>query len=386
MKKIIALLLALITMFSLVGCSNNDSNGDGEPQKEQGGRLVCGFSCVDEVRMFEYLSFYNAKVEINDDKDFVTEGDASAKFTFDGIASYRPQVNIWSDSKFFGDKDFTKVQALTLDVFNPTEKPFKMFMSFTTSVAGDRKEFKKYSEKEFEVKPGKNLISFTIDRTVAASVCDMKNVEYVSLKFVEIGEKFSFYVDNLRAYETDEEVTPMVKEYKENEILLFDDAADRFFVDTVSWMCSAATLPTMSICRDPDYIKEGSGSLMILYSESAGWGAGETPCFFISGEPMTRIDFSKYSKITLYVFSNCGTSINIRFWDVNGTMFMYSPWEEMGYPYVTEDKTAYYIEMDIQKIADNGLDVSQLTRMEFFYGQKVGVGNALFIDDVKVVK
>ena len=44
------------------------------------------------------------------------------------------------------------------------------------------------------------------------------------------------------------EANNKIKEYKENELLLFNDSADRFFVDTVSWMSSAATLPSLSIC------------------------------------------------------------------------------------------------------------------------------------------
>jgi hypothetical protein len=32
------------------------------------------------------------------------------------------------------------------------------------------------------------------------------------------------------------------------------------------------------------------------------------------------------------------------------------------------------------------LDLTKLTRMEFFYGQVVGKGNAIFIDDIKLVK
>lgn len=389
MKKIVSLLLGLITAFSFAGCQNLFAGEEQQPQqeKEQAGRLVCGFSCVDEIRMFAFSNFYNGKVEVNKDKAYVTEGGTSAKFTFDGFENYIPQVDIWSDSKFFGDNDFTKAQALTMDVFNPTEESVNLSMSFTTSKAGDRKEFKKYTEKKFEIKPGKNTLSYVIDRTVAASVCDMKNVEYVTLKFQELGEKYSVYVDNLRMHETDAPVVPMVKEYKENELLLFNDAADRFFVDTVNWMSSAATAPTLSICRNPDYISEGNGSLMVLFSESAGWGASETPCFFISGEPMERIDFSEYSKVTFTMFSNCGAYVTVRFWDANGLHHMVTTWQDAGHEWnPSVDKTAYNLEIPISKLVDNGLDVSKLTRMEFFYGQKVGEGNAIFIDDIKVVK
>ena len=386
MKKVVSFLLGLITACSFAGCSNLFTD---EPtqENEQAGRLVCGFSCVDEIRMFEFSNFYNGKVEVNTDKAYVTEGETSAKFTFNGIQSYIPQISIWSDSKFFGGKDFEKAQALTLDVFNPTQKSVNLSMSFTTSKAGDRKEFKKYTEKKFEIKPGKNTLSYVIDRTVAASVCDMKNVEYITMKFQEIGEKYSIYVDNLRMHETDEAVVPMVKEYQENELLLFNDSADRFFVDTTTWMSSSSTLPSLSICRNPAYISEGSGSLMVLFSDSAGWGSGETPCFFISGEPMERIDFSEYSKISFTLFSNCGAYVSVRIWDANGLHFMYTPWQDSGYGYSSSvDKTAYELELDLNTLVDNGLELSKLTRMEFFYGQRVGEGNAIFIDDIKVVK
>lgn len=390
MKKLISLLLVVLLAFSFIACSDSttSSSEDSLPQeKPQNGRLVCGFSCVDEIRMFAFSGFYNGKVEVNKNKEYVTEGETSAKFTFDGFSTGIPQVDIWSDSKFFGGKDFTKVQALTMDVFNPSDETVSISMSFTTSKAGDRKEYKKYTEKKFAIKPGKNILSYVIDRTVAASVCDMKHVEYVTLKFQEIGTKYSIYVDNLRIHETDEPVVPMIKEYKENELLLFNDSADRFFVDTVSWMSSAATLPSLSICRNPDYISEGSGSLMVTFSDSVGWGASETPCFFISGEPMTRIDFSEYSKVKFTLFSNCGKYVSVRFWDANGLHFMCTPWQDAGYGYnPSKDKTAYELEINISQLIDNGLDVTKLTRMEFFYGQQVGAGNAIFIDDIKLVK
>ena len=189
-------------------------------------------------------------------------------------------------------------------------------------------------------------------------------------------------------HETDEAVVPMVKVYQENELLFFNDAVDRFFVDTTTWMSSSATLPSLSICRDPAYIAEGSGSLMALFSDSVGWGSGETPCFFISGEPMERLDFSEYSKITFTFFCNCGkTGVTVRLWDANGLTYMFTPWQDAGYDYTPSvDKTAYELELNISTLVENGLDVSNLTRMEFFYGQKVGEGNAIFIDDIKVVK
>lgn len=387
MKKIGSFLLAALLSFGFFGC--NVSENSSETQQTVGpnpalSSLKSGFSCVNELQFFEYQNCY--KAEVNKDKRYITEGETSAKFTFKGLKTWTPKFDIMSETEYFGDNNFIKAQALTVDVFNPSEATHKIWLSFTTSEKGDKKVYQKYAEKEYDLKPGYNRVTLLIDRKVANAVCDMAHVEYVTFRFVNEDTPYDLYLDNLRVHYTEDEIQQNTKTFVEGELLLFNDLLDSFFVGTTREFCLPAILPTFSICRDSRFIVEGNGSLKVEFPKVAGSASKNTAGIVISETPFTRADWSDHDKIAfkcMYPFETNGR-LSLRIRDANGVGYMYSP-VNAEYPQkgVWQDMV-----IDLSVAVENGVDLSNLQKIEIFYGHRYDGLNdyAMYLDDFRWIK
>ena len=376
MKKLIVSLLSLIMLLGSSACAlpaEFPQKGGPDPNLSA---LKSGFSCFDELRFFEYSDFYKATV--NTDKQYVTEGETSGKFTFKGTDSTSSSFKVWSNTNYFGSSDFSKAQAITVEMFNPSETSRKVWVSFATSRDGLMSNFQVYPETEYELKPGYNLVALVLDRASANFLCDMQHVAYVNFRFMNDGTLYDLYMDNLRVHYTDEQIEKLEKTYEENELLFFDDPADLFFVSTPILFS-----PTLSICRDPKYIASGSGSLMLEFSEQPISGMEYWTVARISGDPIDRVDFTQYSQIKYTVMSNCGNIMVMRFIDSAGTRVTKT------WPYGNgfEDGVCYERVVNLSEIAAEGLNLQELEYIEFSYMHVQNDGKkAMFIDDVTLIK
>ena len=376
MKKLITSLLATIMLLGCSACALPTGHSQKPELDPNLSALKSGFSCFDELRFFEYSSFYKASV--NTDKQYVTEGETSGKFSFKGSEASVSSFKVWSNTNYFGNADFSKAQAITVEMFNPGETSRKMWLSFATSKEGAMQTFQIYPETEYELKPGYNLVSLMIDRASANFLCDMKHIAYINFRFMNDGTLYDLYMDNLRVHYTDETLEKMEKTYEENELLFFDDPADLFFMST-----PLLYSPTLSICRDPKYIASGTGSLMLELSEQAISGMEYWPAARISGDPIDRIDFTQYSQIKYTVMSNCGNMMVMRFIDSVGTRVTKT------WPYGTgfEDGVRYERVVNLSEIAAEGLNLAELEYIEFSYMHVQNNGTkAMFIDDITLIK
>ena len=375
MKKFIISLLSAIMLLGSSACS------PAEQSQPKGldpnlSALKSGFSCFDELRFFEYSDCY--KADVNTDKQYVTEGETSAKFTFKGTPATFSSFKVWSNTNYFGSSDFSRAQAVTVEMFNPSETTRKVWVSFATSKDGLMKSFQIYPETEYELKPGYNLVALVLDRASANFLCHMQHVSYINFRFINDGSEYELYMDNLRVHYTDGQIEKMEKTYEEDELLFFDDPADLFFVSTPMLFA-----PTLSICRDPKYIASGSGSLMLELSQEAISGMEYWTSARISGDPIDRIDFTQYSQIKYTVMSNCGNNIVMRFIDSTGTKVT------KIWPYGDgfTDGVRYERVVNLSEIAAEGLNLEELEAIEFSYGHSQSDGTkAMFIDDITLIK
>ena len=374
MKKFIVSLLSAIMLLGSSGCSLPEFTQKGglDPNLSA---LKSGFSCFDELRFFEYSDFYKATV--NTDKQYVTEGETSGKFTFKGSNATSASFKVWSNTDYFGSSDFSRAQAITVEMFNPGETSRKVWVSFATSKDGLMSNFQIYPETEYELKPGYNLVALVLDRASANFLCNMQFVSYINFRFMNDGSLYDLYMDNLRVHYTDEQIEKLEKTYEENELLFFDDPADLFFVSTPMLFS-----PTLSICRDPKYIASGSGSLMLSLSEQAISGMEYWTSARISGDPIDRVDFTQYSQIKYTVMSNCYNMMVMRFIDSAGTRVTKT------WPYVNlQDGVRYERYLNLSDIAAEGLNLEELEYIEFSYMHVQNDGTkAMFIDDITLIK
>ena len=397
-NKILIFLVLLVLVASsalFFGCQpGNNPDDDTNAQENANNSLLCGFGSIREMQSFGYnAAFYSAK--LNTDKQYITEGDTSAKFVFKGRTIYSPNLQIFSDSGYFGTKDFTKANMITVDVFNPDSKPHTFYMYFATSQDGAKAVYQNYTEKKITVQSGHTLVTYDIDRTIAAAICDMANVEYVNFRFINEEQEYSLYFDNLRVYFTDDTIGVETKQYQEGEILFFDDMVDRFSVTTMTYMCTSATLPEISICRDPRYIAQGNGSLKVqLSGDSGDLTLDETPCLKISGEAVSRLDFSQYSKLSFKFLSDFdGGQLSMRIYNTTGSGIMFAP--------ISLEKSVkgewMTMEIDLSKAANGytseydgnyseGIDIEHIAAIELFYIQRGHEGGCFYLDEIKLEK
>lgn len=403
MKKFVAITFAMITMVASLfgaGCGDDKSGNNQEEPKINAGEVKSSFESVMELQTFGYSkNFY--KAALNKDAKYITDGDASAKFTFKGTPTVLTEFKLYSDTKYFGSRDFSKVKMITLDAFNPDNTPHEFLMSFSTSKEGAKKIYQDYTTKSITLQPGYTLVTYEVDRSVALSICDMKYAEYFTFSFYNEESEYSLYLDNLRVYETDEAVNTETKTYEDGEILLFDNPLDRFLVKANTAMSTTATLPTFSIERNPKYIASGSGSLKIMAAKGQSIASWETPGIKIDGDPVERYNFEEYSKLVLKWMPGegyDGVRMSVRLTNASGSSIMFSPanmeagkkgeWQELIID-LSDAKNGFESEWakkyspEIDPFVP-GIEIEKMSAIEVFFGHKPG--GWLYLDEIKLVK
>lgn len=391
-KKTAGMILALsvVCIAAFGGCGGGGVSASDAGMQTPGRVLLSGFSDFRELRTFKFSGYFD-KAEVNEDEAYITEGTASAKLTVDGGLGGIPEFSIYTDTKYNTKSDWTDVQAISVDVFNADETARSMWVSFMTRESGATRA--EYLEKEYSLKPGYNLITYVIDREVANRICYLDKVEYVNFRF-ENGhdDPYILYMDNLQAHLTEEPIGEMEKAYEEGELLFFDDPVDRYFASATTIRAMATEAATLSMCRDPRYIKSGTGSLQATVVVDPAGLATHSPAVTISGEPVTRVDFSLYSKVQFSVMTDADLPANnmmVEFFDVNGVFLnaIDDIRAQIGWGTMIEAGKWYTLEVDIQTLVDAGLDVTKIDRINFYY-QHVMSGEPFswYFDEFTLVK
>ena len=261
MKKSVSFLTCLLT-FPLVFASCG-----GEKDARVKKATISTFSSYEEMQTFNYYNSFG-KIGVNTDPKFITDGNTSARVEIHGNPKGNdPSMYIWCDTKYFSANDFSYVKALTMDVFNESGRETKLTLSFTSR---KNKLRKTYPGTEYLLSPGKNNLVYYIDRQVAKYLCDIDALEYIRFDFAQTDSFDTFsllYLDNLEAHYEYTETEALIKEIERtettDEILYFEDKIDLFNVNALSYQCSSASYPKISINTNPLYVSQGSKSLKV---------------------------------------------------------------------------------------------------------------------------
>ncbi len=383
-KKFFALILSMVAMTScFVGCSGGEKTPAATENKDV--VVLSSFNEVRELRSFKYSSYFG-KVSLNTDEKYITEGEKSAKLLVDTRSKTAVSMDIFTNTAWNNFSDFTKVQALTMDVFNPSEETRSLEMGFTTRTTGvDRMS---YSNKEFTLKPGKNTVVLVLDRAMAKDTCYIDKVEYIHFEFPIAEERYELYVDNLCAHLTEEPVESKEKVYADSEILFFNDSADKGFVAFDSNYTSSGSAVTVSMNRNPKYIKEGTGSIKM----QMGVCTSDTyTAVSIKGAPMDRLDLTNYSKVALSVCTDEPTTTgNLQLYivDKNGLRASVGHVRELvawGTP--IEVGKWYTIEFDVETLKSKGFALNKISTIYCsLTNPKTGRDYAWYMDELKLIK
>ena len=386
-RTIFALFLAVLIMFGVsAGCG-----GDSSDVSADAVTIISGFNEMKELRSFKYTDYFY-RAEITDDSRYITEGNAAAKLTIDGGDGGIPEFSVFTNTQWCKIKDFSMVQALSVDIYNADDKDHTVKIAFTTRNGGvDRTS---YVGKKYTLKPGANDVVFQFDRSMAAFVCYIDKVEYVTFTFDNgHNDPYVLYMDNLKAHMTDKAAEQLTKEYKEGELLFFDDKVDRCFVKATTIRAIASEAGEISINRDARYISSGNGSLKCTVAVNPATTGYTSPAITISGQPVQRVDFSEYSKMQFKVMCDKALAGNmnfsVEFYDVNDVFLNsidhirnYIPW---GEPLAAD--TWYTLEVKMSDLVNAGLDLTKIDRINFYYGTPAsGDAYSWYVDDITLVK
>lgn len=252
----------------LSGC---ESNGD-KPPEESGEKVVlCGFESLNEM-LNANLQYMRARVEITDDKRYVTDGDYAAKFVIEGnavedeegkILYYKDNpIYLFPGNNYMPKTDFSDVKKYSVDVFNAGERPLEIAFGYNhPDAAQDSFLFGKRT-----LEPGKmNHLEFEVDNDVVASFVDVtaiKNFFFV-VEGGLAGEKpLELYFDNFCAElgegsYTASEMTCEIDFSREADIYKFSEMGE---------VTSKLRCPQYSLNTDLNYVSTGRNSMKIEFS------------------------------------------------------------------------------------------------------------------------
>ena len=299
MKKYLGVLLIIIFLLSAFGCKGQDDR----PKKI----TISTFSGYEEMQTFNYYNNFG-KADVNYDERFITDGNTSARLEIHGNPKGNaPSMYIWCDTKYFSANDFSYVKAITMDVFNESGRETAISISFVTR---KNKVRKTYPATQYVLTQGKNSIVYYIDRQIAKYLCDIDSLEYIRFDFAQTGNYDSFnvlYLDNLEAHYEYTETEALVKTFDESEekdeILYFEDKVDLFNIQGLSYQCSSASYPSLSINTNPNYVSEGSKSLKIDVTVNPAEGHPDPwPGVRLEKEYLSNFDFGGYGDDTMIAF------------------------------------------------------------------------------------
>ena len=125
-----------------------------------------------------------AKVEIIDDKTYVTDGEKAAKFVIEGNAEVDQDGNVlyykdnaiylFPGNTYMKKTDFSDVKKYTIDIFNANERPMEIAFGYNhPDAASDSFLFGKRT-----LEPGKmNHLEFEVNNDVVSSFVDVTAVK-----------------------------------------------------------------------------------------------------------------------------------------------------------------------------------------------------------------
>ena len=317
MKKSVSFLTCLLT-FPLVFASCG-----GEKDARVKKATISTFSSYEEMQTFNYYNSFG-KIGVNTDPKFITDGNTRARVEIHGNPKGNdPSMYIWCDTKYFSANDFSYVKALTMDVFNESGRETKLTLSFTSR---KNKLRKTYPGTEYLLSPGKNNLVYYIDRQVAKYLCDIDALEYIRFDFAQTDSFDTFsllYLDNLEAHYEYTETEALIKEIERtettDEILYFEDKIDLFNVNALSYQCSSASYPKISINTNPLYVSQGSKSLKVDVAVNPNEGHPDPwPGIRIEKEYLSSFDFTAYGDDAEISFDilNAGYKTKTLAWNV----------------------------------------------------------------------
>lgn len=291
MKKIFRFALAALAVCAIApslllfgACKDKEP-----PQNltEDGALRLMSFESNEEMlRSMTFLGA-NSKIELNDDADYVTDGNHSMHLLMNGLLE--EDAAVYGDSTFhflpatpsLQKANFADVKYFGLDIWN--ESGFEVEFMFDCY--------------RVWLKEGLNRLTIAPDRTAE----DFRSISSLAFHFrggtAQQGA-MDIYVDNFRAFLDDSEVTKTAVDFSGDVWYDFSDTVQaKCFLDFGGYD-SEFTKPEFTVNRDAAYTLSGDTSLKVrFFKKRDGSGMDCTNIRTSSGtkdQPVMLGDFTKY--------------------------------------------------------------------------------------------
>ncbi len=256
MKKLIAIILTLVSVLSCFACG--EQTPPPSTGQNKGIQTVNDYENIYDLNTMLFSGVLG-KVDLSTDANFVKKGKSSAKVTVESNPYKSGQPTLFQSFEMpkhdLDLTDFSKTLALKLSVYSEQEQntPFSLQLTYEYS-AGARKWY--------TLKKGWNELTLNVSREYLPETTDSEGNDILKVTGVKLlfdrpektEEDAVYYIDDFRMYFTEKPYSPVVMRLKDNEIASFDD----------EWQVEFLTIEAKDYLTPQVYldtnIKNGSGS------------------------------------------------------------------------------------------------------------------------------
>ena len=296
MKRFLSYLLVGITLLAtcgFVGCNLQPTDGTMETTAIK----VRDFEVYNPDFMSLQMYKYFGKIEENTDKQFVSSGEKSAKFTLLGSESYAgPSVFIpfYSAYAEYNYKDLTKIDKVQMSMYNAEEfdMPIKVNFEFFDGTETDLQEF--------TLKSGWNEMAVSFDLDALNLLLNVRDCSGMNIVFENYALEGYTLDDCPICYLDDIRLVGRKGEWIEKDSILLDPyevcGFEKLYQSGVVITHSEdpAKAITAAILGEDNGIlpTEGAKMLKLTFENgSVGW-----PRFYLSDKLMEKVKLSQYKE------------------------------------------------------------------------------------------
>ena len=219
---------------------------------------ISSFETLEEYYTFRFGNRFG-KVDVNTDKTYVTNGDASMKMEVWGQVHKKgvegPIMKVALSPN--GTVDISRLKSFTFDLFNQTGKTSAVEVAI--QIDGTVSEYQKIT-----LANGKNSITAKFDTVGLAVGFDLTKAEYLVFRFAiapsyEEATEQIYYLDNLQMNMSLVAPDPLEIILDEGEFCSFDKPYQKYVVTVGGVGPTTGCQPLLSINKDAEYCKDAKG-------------------------------------------------------------------------------------------------------------------------------
>lgn len=310
------------TSFAATACDNEEEQAP-QTENSQDGKLVADFETFRDCTANMLFNNFFGRFEINTDKKYVTNGNASLKVNPQGDQYQNnglPNMHVMLGED---ERDISKLKRVTFDIFNDTDHDYTIGVYF---LIGNNRVSSPSTTTKIVLPQGEwTNAAMSIDMPTFSMCNDPTETYTVAIEFetcFDKDKKNDLYVDNLRFSYTDEVSTPVAIELDDNEFCSFDKLYQRNVVTSNLYSAMTDYDFYLELNSDLRYSRSGKSLKMHVPKAPVGQNWGWANVQF--AEALVKaVDFAQYddnATFSFWVYNDSTENIylSIDFWRTSG--------------------------------------------------------------------